>query len=177
MSFLSLAAALCSAAPKPVASYFAWVGTYTGPESKGIYALRFNPSTGEVEAPAVAGEIVNPSFLTFHPKLDVLYAVTELGNDGKTNGSVSAFSMDRKTGALKLLNTVSSGGGGACHLVADKTGRMLVVANYGSGSTSSFPILPDGSLGGIASLMKHSGSSIESPPARPACARRRALAR
>lgn len=161
ISLFLLAAALCGAAPKPARGYFAWIGTYTGPESKGIYAFRFHPSTGAVEAPFLAGEIVNPSFLAFHPKLDVLYAVSELGNDGKTNGSVSAFSVDRKTGTLKLLNTVSSGGGGACHLVADKTGRMLVVANYGSGSTASFPILPDGHLGPIASLMQHSGSSVD----------------
>jgi 6-phosphogluconolactonase len=154
-------AVLCGAAQKPAASYFAWIGTYTGPNSKGIYALRFDPSTGVVQAPTLAGEIVNPSFLALHPKLDVLYAVTELGNDGKTKGSVSAFGMDRKTGSLTLLNTVPSGGGGACHLTADQTGRMLIVANYGSGSTASFPILPDGRIGELASLMQHSGSSTD----------------
>jgi len=150
-----MSAAACIAALKPAGRYIAWIGTYTGPNSQGIYAARFNSSNGAAESPTLAAEIVNPSFLALHPKLDVLYAVTELGNDGKTNGSVSAFSMDRKTGSLKLINTVSSGGGGACHLVADKTGRMLVVANYGSGSTASFPILPDGRLGEIASLMRH----------------------
>jgi 6-phosphogluconolactonase len=158
---LLLAAALCGAAPKAPGRYFAWIGTYTGPDSKGIYALRFDPSTGAVDSPTLAGEIVNPSFLAFHPTLDVLYAVSELGNDGKTNGSVSAFSIDRKTGTLKLLNTVSSGGGGACHLVADRTGRMLIVANYGSGSTASFPIRHDGQLGEMASLQRHSGSSTD----------------
>ncbi len=160
-AILFLTAVLCGAAPKTSGRYFAWIGTYTGPDSKGIQVLRFDPSTGSVAPAALAGEIANPSFLAFHPKLDVLYAVSELGNDGKTNGSVSAFSIDRKNGTLNLMNTVSSGGGGACHLVADRTGRMLIVANYGSGSTASFPIGPDGRIGEMASLQRHSGSSID----------------
>ena len=158
-----LLSAIGFAAPKESGSTIAWIGTYTGPNSQGIYSVRFDPATGAPAAVKLAGEIVNPSFLAFHPKLDVLYAVTELGNDGKTNGSVSAFAMDRKNGSLKLLNTVSSGGGGACHLVADKTGRMLIVANYGSGSTASFPILPDGRIGEIATLMQHAKPAGDTP--------------
>ncbi len=37
---------------------------------------------------------------------------------------------------------------------------MLVVANYGSGSTVSFPVHQDGSLGQAASVIQHQGSSV-----------------
>ena len=37
---------------------------------------------------------------------------------------------------------------------------MIAVANYGAGSTASFPIKENGSLGEAASVMQHEGSSV-----------------
>jgi 6-phosphogluconolactonase len=113
--------------------------------------------------------VVNPSFLATDQQHRFLYAVTEMGQTRgpdayKTNGSISSFSIDRKTGALTFLNKVDSGGGGPCHLVVDKTGKMLFVANYGSGSVASFAIKPDGSIGEKTGFDQHTGSSID--PAR-----------
>ena len=34
-------------------SYFMYVGTYTGPESKGIYAYRFDAATGQEFLPSL----------------------------------------------------------------------------------------------------------------------------
>src|SRR5712671_3570797 len=141
--------------------FFVYVGTYTGEKSKGIYSFQFDPSSGEMTSPGLAGEVANPSFLTIHPNRKFLYAVSELGNDGRTNGAVTAFAIDAKSGALTKLNSVSSGGGGACHLLVDKTGKSLVVANYGSGSVAAFPVSADGRLGEAAIVMKHSGSSSD----------------
>jgi len=141
--------------------FFVYVGTYTGEKSKGIYSFQFDPSSGEMASPGLAGEVANPSFLTIHPNRKFLYAVSELGNDGRTNGAVTAFAIDAKTGSLTRLNSVSSGGGGACHLVVDKTGKSLMVANYGSGSVSAFPLAANGRLGEAAVVVKHSGSSID----------------
>lgn len=45
----------------------AYVGTYTGKKSQGIYTFTFNSATGEVGKPELAGEAVNPSFLAIHP--------------------------------------------------------------------------------------------------------------
>jgi 6-phosphogluconolactonase len=141
--------------------YFVYVGTYTGPNSKGIYAYRFNSATGKLDSLGLAGEMVRPSFLAVHPNGRFLYAVSELGNDGRVDGSITAFAIDRKSGALTALNTVSSGGGGACHLVVDKTGKTLVAADYGSGRVAAFHVNPDGSLSAPTSVMRHSGSSVD----------------
>lgn len=150
-------------------SYFVYVGTYTGPKSQGIYGYRFDPKTGKLTATGVAAEIINPSFLVTDPQHRYLYAVTEMGQERgadsyKKNGSISSFSINQKTGALTFLNKVDSGGGGPCHLVVDKTGKMLFVANYGSGSVASFAIKPDGSIGDRTGFDQHTGSSID--PAR-----------
>ncbi len=47
--------------------YLIYVGTYTGPQSKGIYAFRFDADTGKLEPVGLAGELTRPSFLAIHP--------------------------------------------------------------------------------------------------------------
>jgi 6-phosphogluconolactonase len=83
-----------------------------------------------------------------------------LGNNGKEVASVSSFSIDSATGKLKLLNKVATGGGGACHLVVDKTQKMLLVANYGTGSVAAFQVKQDGTLSEVTALKQHVGSSV-----------------
>jgi 6-phosphogluconolactonase len=144
--------------------YMVYVGTYTGPESKGLYAYRFDAKTGDIKPLGLAGVAQNPSFLAIHPNHKFLYAVGESGGGGAWGGTVSAFALDRATGKLTLLNSASSGGKGPCHLVVDKTGKNLVVANYGSGATAVLPIKTDGRLGEPSSTIQHSGSSVN--PAR-----------
>jgi 6-phosphogluconolactonase len=146
----------------PVASsYFVYVGTYTGPNSKGIYGFRFDAKTAQFSPLGVAAEVQNPSFVVTDPSHHHLYAVTEIGNDGRVHGMISSYSINPKTGALTFLNKVDSGGGGACHLVVDNTGKMLFVANYGTGSVASFAINPDGSLGDRTGFDQHTGSSVD----------------
>ena len=48
-------------------SYLAYVGTYTGPTSKGIYAFRFDPATGHATSLGLVAESVNPSFVAVAP--------------------------------------------------------------------------------------------------------------
>ncbi len=161
-----------AAAAKDVAavnSYFVYVGTYTGPTGKGIYGLRFDPKTGHLTSTGLAAELVNPSFVVTDPQHRFLYAVTEMGSERgadnyKKNGAISSYSIDPKNGALTFLNKVDAGGGGSCHLVVDKTGKMLFVANYGSGNVASFAIKADGSIGARTGFDQHSGGSVD--PAR-----------
>jgi 6-phosphogluconolactonase len=159
--FLTLAIARLASAARKQAKYFVYVGTYTGPQSKGIYSYRFDASSGELEPMGLAAEVINPSWVTIHPNRKFLYAVSELGNNGKENGAVTAFAIDPKTGALTRLNSVSSVGGGACHVVVDKTGHTLLVANYGAGSVAAIPVAADGRLGDPPVLIQHSGASVD----------------
>ena len=138
-----------------------YVGTYTKTASKGIYAFRFQPSTGRIFPVGLGAEAVNPSFLAVHPNHRFLYAVNEVSNYEGKNGYVSAFSVNPKTGQLTFLNKVSSGGSDPCHLAVDKSGQWLVVANYSSGSVSVLPIKADGRLGKASAFVQHSGSSVD----------------
>ena len=51
-----------------------------------------------------------------------------------------------ETGKLTFLNMKASHGTDPCHLIVDKTGRNLLVANFASGSVCVLPIAADGSL-------------------------------
>ena len=148
---------------KPAKSYIVYIGTYTNDgKSKGIYAYRFDPGNGELSPLGLQAETVNPSFLAADPSGRFLYAVNEISDyQGQKAGSVSAFAMDRSTGKLTVLNTVSTKGDGPCHLMVDRTSKTLVVANYGGGSAASFPIGADGRLGEAASFDQHKGSSVD----------------
>jgi 6-phosphogluconolactonase len=166
-SFALSALLLAAAAAFPVAravgkgDYIVYIGTYTRQDSKGIYAWRFNADDGRLKPLGLVAETVNPSFLAIHPNNKYLYAVSEVSTTaGKPSGGVSAFSMDTATGKLNLLNTVSSHGAGPCYVSVDRTGKVLMVANYNSGSVASMPIKTDGSLGEAASAIQHTGSSV-----------------
>jgi 6-phosphogluconolactonase len=139
-----------------------FVGTYTGPKSKGIYRLEMDEATGALSEPQVAAQTANPSFLAIHPSQKFLYAVGEVSDFGarKKSGAVVAFSLDPATGELIELNKQSSQGAGPCHLVVDAGGKHVLVANYGGGSASVLPIGEDGKLGDVCSSAQHSGNSV-----------------
>ncbi len=138
-----------------------YVGTYTGGESDGIYLLHLNQATGELSSKGLAAESVNPSFLAIHPSGRYLYAVNEIGDyEGQSAGAVSAFAIDSESDKLKLLNQQSSGGSDPCHLVVDRAGRHVLVANYGGGSVAVRRIEADGSLGKQTAFIQHEGSSV-----------------
>lgn len=141
--------------------YLLFVGTYTGKDSKGIYAYRYDSSSGELAALGLAAETQNPSFLAGDPGHRFLYAVNEVATyKGAASGGVSAFRLDRTTGKLSLLNEVASRGADPCYIALDKTGKYVLVANYTGGSTAVFPVLKDGQLGDASAFIQEAGSSV-----------------
>jgi 6-phosphogluconolactonase len=85
-----------------------------------------------------------------------LYAANEKGE-----GTVSAFSIDAKTGKLTPLNEQPSHGAGPCHIIVDETGKTVMVANYNAGSIAAYPVQKDGSLGEATARIQHQGSSVD----------------
>lgn len=161
-SFLLAVLSLTMTAPASAESFRVYFGTYTGKDSKGIYVATFDADTGKLGEPQLAGEMVNPSFVAIHPSKKFLYAVGEISDfEGKKTGGVSAFAIDAASGKLTLLNQQSSEGAGPCHVVVDKTGKSILVANYGGGSCTSLPVAADGKLGKAASSIQHKGSSVD----------------
>jgi len=159
---LMLGAALLTAAPAFAASrYVAYVGTYTDDKAKGVYALKWDAAGKKFVSLGLEAEIASPSFVAVDPTNHYLYAITERAARRDSTGSVSSYSIDPATGALKLINRVSAHGNTTAHLVVDHTGKWLVVANYGSGSVATFAINPDHSIGEMSDFRQHNGSSVD----------------
>ena len=152
-------------APVLADAYLVFVGTYSGPRSAGIYSYRYDAATGVIEELGLAAPSPSPSFLALHPNGRFLYAVNESGRpDGPKEGAITAFSIDHATGRLTELNHVPSGGAAPCHVVVDPSGKQVLAANYGGGSSLSVSLGPDGRLGARSAFHQHRGSSVN--PAR-----------
>ncbi len=153
--------AIANPAPTGDESVLVYAGTYTGAKSKGIYLFRLEMESGKLSPLGVAAETVSPSFLAIHPNRKLLYSVGEIGEfGGKKTGAVVAFAIDATSGKLTKLNEQASGGAGPCHLVVDKSGKSVLVANYGGGSVKALPIGEDGKLGDGGTTIQHMGSSV-----------------
>lgn len=113
-----------------------WVLVYAGSYTSTILSFRRDPATGALSDPSPVASLLHPSWLTRHPHLDVLYAVSET-----TEGAVAAFRLDGT-----LLSTQPSHGADPCHLAVDPTGSRLAVANYSGGSIAVYPLEADGTI-------------------------------
>ncbi len=127
-----------------------YIGTYNSPTSEGIYRAELDLATGKVSEPVLAVAAKNASFLAIHPNKRFLYAVSEEGG-----GGVAAYALDPASGNLTLLNQQPSGGAGPCHLIVDKAGTHVLVANYSGGNAAVLPITADGKLEPRSSLVQH----------------------
>ena len=147
-----------------------YVGTYTGPRSKGIHFFRLQTSNLEVsqnitlQPLGLAAELPNPSFFELDLERRLLFAVSEVASfEGKPGGAVSAFAVE-PAGTLKLLDRRPSLGSNPCHLALDKEGRRLLVANA-SGTVALYPVTAEGRLG--------EASDVAQLPGKPEPARQR----
>ncbi len=133
-----------------------YIGTYTRVNSsEGIYHSVLDLETGKLSEPDLSCVVPNPTFLEIHPNGKFLYAISE-----REPGAVSAFAIHKESRKLEFINKSSSEGKGPCHLCISNDGKVLLTANYGSGSVASIPIKDDGSLADPASSFQHSGSSV-----------------
>lgn len=159
LTALLLSVQLFTSCKTPDQKFLVFVGTYTNTGSEGIYSFRFDPSTGAADSLVLAAKTDNPSFLAIDRQGKILYAVNELDkSNNQPGGAVSTFSVNRKSGKLDFLGQVSSLGAWPAHLSLDKTGRFLMVANYGGGNYAVFPLGNDGKPAKHSAFVQNEGS-------------------
>lgn len=137
-----------------------YVGTYTtSGRHEGIYLVRMNRQSGKLRRVGAVDAGENPSFLAIDPNGRFLYAANEVDKyKGKASGAVSAFAIARDTGALTRRNEQPSEGAAPCFVSVDRSGRVVLVANYNGGSVALLPIEANGSLAPPASVVHHTGT-------------------
>jgi 6-phosphogluconolactonase len=134
----------------------AYVGTYSSPQGpegskgygEGIYLFEMDGETGALARRDVFRNASNPSWLALNGSGTRLYAANETATfENANSGSVSAYAVDKASGQLSLLNTVSSRGAGPAHLSVHPSDKYVLVANYAGGSITVLPIQETGELG------------------------------
>ncbi|GAA5182956.1 lactonase family protein [Rugosimonospora acidiphila] len=96
----------------------------------------------------------DPSFLVADTVRGALFACNEL-----TANEVSSFAIE-PDGRLRLLSHQPTAGTLPCHLLLHPAG-YLMAANFGSGSVSVHPVMPDGTLGELVDLIQHNGRGAD----------------
>jgi len=140
-----------------------YVGTYNegedtaGGQAPGILIFRMDQRSGKLTRVGGSPHIINPSYLVISANGQRLYAVNETGNESSPSGMISAFRLTSKGTQMEFINSVPSQGNYPCYVTLDRTGRMALCANYGSGTVAAFPVMNDGSVGKASSTIQHTG--------------------
>jgi 6-phosphogluconolactonase len=148
----------------PIQSNLMFAGTNTGGRSgsKGVYAYRWDPALGVLRPLGLVADTASPAYMALSPNHLHLYVANEVNEyNGSKTGTVSAFTLDRTSGALTLKNVVSSGGSGPCNIAVDHTGKAVFVADGAGGSLASFEVLADGRLSDPVSNFHFTGHSVD----------------
>jgi 6-phosphogluconolactonase len=128
---------------------------YIGSQGNQLRAARFDPATGKLSMIGVVAEGLRPTWSVSHPQLPILYVVND---ERAKEGSVSAFAVDRASGALSKINEGATGGAGSTHVWLDLPSQALLAANFTAGSTSSVALKSDGSVGAVVSTIAATGT-------------------
>lgn len=139
------------------------LGGYTGEAGAGvgIEAVALTTDAG-LEALGTATAVDSPSYLARHPRLPVVYAVSEVAGevrafsvegagDGGTDNGVddgpgATGSAARAAVALNPLGGPWPAGGLVCHVAADPDGRWIVTSSYGDGIVCLFTLDDRGAI-------------------------------
>jgi 6-phosphogluconolactonase len=110
----------------------------------GILAFEWNPATGDLKFAEVAAKIPKVAWLALSNDRAVVFSASELDTfNGKPTGEAASFRI--VNGKLQPVSARNSAGTGTCHVALDRTGRMLLAADYTGASAASFRI-EDGRL-------------------------------
>jgi 6-phosphogluconolactonase len=145
-------------------THLAYVGTGsaqltdTRGRGRGIYLVEMNPATGALTERDLFANDTSPTWLALDASGTHLYCVDNIRRfQGRDSGAASAYSIDRSSGHLTLLNTVSSEGAGPCYLSIHPSGKYAMVANYNGGTVAVLPIQTSGELGSATDVHRYKG--------------------
>ena len=180
---LASPATAASTADEPL---FAYIGTFSSPlqdvlptqvdlppgNGRGIHIFEVNRTTGKLTPRGTFDLGTSPSCLAVNNEGTRLYSANEtdrVGDGEEKQGTLSSFRIDRRTGALQMLNTVPAGGAGPTYVSLHPNGRFLMSANYFGGSISVFPVNDDGTLGPMADFQQDDDNvgpprAVNAPP-------------
>lgn len=129
-------------------------GSYAEVGEDGIVKLQLDTEAGTLKKIFAYQGVKNPSYIRFNADKSVLYAVQE----ETPVGAVHALRVEGD--ALRPLGTLSSEGADPCFISLTADERVLLVANYSSGSLAVYRLGTDGSLVERSERIVHEGRGV-----------------
>ncbi|HEY0711662.1 MAG TPA: lactonase family protein [Polyangia bacterium] len=142
--------------PAVGAKTYVYVSGFTPP----IVTLEFDRAAGTLTRRSMVTSTPNdgePSFIAFSPDKKYAYAIDE--QMGKPLSRTIAYRIDQQTGALTEINRESTRTSVSAHVTVHKSGKWVLVSNYGGGSISVYPVRDDGGLGPSATPVPSGGQT------------------
>ena len=140
---LAAAAAPSLATPSPAGKgrQRVFVGSNT---AEGILAYDWDAATGELTAAGVAAKLDRVDWLTYSNDRKFLFAASEVHSfRGKPTGGVVSYRVAGD--GLEEISAQNAASVGTCHIALDRTGKVLIAADYMGGGAASF-LVTDGKL-------------------------------
>ncbi|MBZ9738891.1 MULTISPECIES: lactonase family protein [unclassified Mesorhizobium] len=135
---------------------------FQGARGVGLGVYSFDEETLETRKLAETNDVDNPTFLSVTPDGSRIYANSEVF--AWREGTVSAYSFDRRSGRLAYLNKQPSLGSITAHNTITRDGTKLLVANYGMGeggpdrAVAVYGFDGDGALSAPLAGVSHKGT-------------------
>jgi len=120
------------------------------PDESGLHVFRINEKTLDAELLTVS-EAMNPAFMRFHPKLNVLYACTESIHE---DGRILAYQVSPSSGRLTLISDESATGTSTCYLTLDRSLSNMLFVNYWDASIGALGVDGEGKLHSVKSIYR-----------------------
>jgi len=147
-----------------------WLFIASPDNPKVIYSCTLNLKSGAFGGMQIAAEGVHSEFLVVHPKLPILYAITNETKPGKDGvfGGVRAYKIERATGKLAEFSRAFTGDSvGATHIGVNAAGTTLGVCHYHGRGSCVMPLNADGSIQDMVAEYAHEGRSLTDRQDRP----------
>lgn len=140
------------------ADMYVYFGTHRAGKGNGFSLAHFDTETGVLTKPKYLLDADAPAFFVIDREGKHLYASNSVTSyQGKPEGTISSYEIDRASGDLKLLSRVPAGGGDSSFISLDKTEKFALDANYQGGNVCVYAIQPDGSFGARTAFDQHTG--------------------
>ncbi len=157
MGSLTLIASQVALAEDPLV----FISAFAAGDDAAIHAYGFDLKTGALKLLHKNKDVQHPFFIAVSPNNKYLYSIHAESFGSKEPEQVAAFELKGRTGELKLLNRQSTQGSASCYVDVDRTGKMVVVANYTTGNVLSYSVEANGSLGPAKSVFQNAGKTVD----------------
>jgi 6-phosphogluconolactonase (cycloisomerase 2 family) len=136
------------------------VGCYSDGTTAGIGVYDFDTQNADIQLVSEKKEVLDPNYLAISTDEKFVYSTSETGD----KSSASAFTFDKSTGVLSLLNQHYTEGQHPCYISINKGKTFAVTANWSGGSISVFPIAEDGSLKPVSQVFDMNKLDVSDAP-------------